>query len=308
MTDTAVDPFADARDITPTELSRGYTWAECPRWHEGAFWFSDMYAHHIVRLEADGTPRVVVDTSTRVPEDGTEVIPGGFGWLPDGRLIFTSMHERLVLVFDGEKIEEYADLREIATGPVNDMVVDTDGRAYVTQLGFELFRGEEPCDSALMVVEPDRSVRALADLGGFAGANGIAISSDGTRVLTAEAFANRITVLDRDEKGRLSGRRVFATTSSLPDGICLDDEGGVWAGMPAAPAVARIVEGGAVTDVVRFDVGTALPPACVLGGPDRRTLYIAAGLEVMDWEKSRQDRSGTIWTAPAPAGGAACRP
>src|SRR5690349_24084908 len=40
--DTAADPLAGAREITPRELSRGYTWAECPRWHDGALWFSDM--------------------------------------------------------------------------------------------------------------------------------------------------------------------------------------------------------------------------------------------------------------------------
>ncbi|MFD4985222.1 SMP-30/gluconolactonase/LRE family protein [Streptomyces sp. NPDC058374] len=308
MTDIAVDPFASALDITPHELSRGYTWAECPRWHEGALWFSDMYAHRIVRLDEDGTPRTALDLSTRASANGVETIPGGFGWLPDGRLIVTSMHERLVLAFDGEHVTEHADLRALATGPINDMVVDADGRAYVTQLGFELFQGEEPRDSALLVVEPDGTARALTELGGFSGANGIAVSSDGDRLVTAEAFANRLTVLDRDETGRLGGRRVLATTPSLPDGICLDDDGGVWAGMPSVPAVARFAEGGAVTDIVRFTSDSALPPACVLGGPDRRTLYVCAGLDVLDWDESRRNRRGTIWTAPVRAGGGANRP
>jgi len=302
------DPFADAVDVEPRELSRGYTWAECPRWHDGAFWFSDMYHHRILRLDAEGTPETMVDLSTRTSVNGTEVIPGGFGWLPDGRLIVTSMHERLVLAFDGERLTEYADLRELATGPVNDMVVDADGRAYVTQLGFDLFAGESPKDSDLLVVEPDGTARALTELGGFAGANGIAVSGDGSRVLTAEAFANRITVLDRDAHGRLSGRRVFAETPSLPDGICLDDEGGVWAGLPGVPAVARLTEGGDITDVVRFDATRALPPACVLGGPDRRTLFVCAGLDVMDWEESRRNRNGTVWTAEVRTSGGENRP
>lgn len=302
------DPFVDARDIAPQELSCGYTWAECPRWHDDAFWFSDMYTHRILRLDAAGTPETMVDLSTRTSVNGTEVIPGGFGWLPDGRLIVTSMHERLVLAFDGESLIEYADLRELATGPINDMVVDTDGRAYVTQLGFELFAGESPKDSDLLVVEPDGTARALTELGGFAGANGIAVSGDGSRVVTAEAFANRITVLDRDDHGRLGNRRLFAETPSLPDGICLDDDGGVWAGLPSVPAVARINEGGAITDIVRFDATRALPPACVLGGPDRRTLFVCAGLDVMDWEESRRNRNGTIWTAEVRTSGAGNRP
>ncbi|MEU6917376.1 SMP-30/gluconolactonase/LRE family protein [Streptomyces olindensis] len=308
MTDTTADPFADARSLTPHQLSNGYTWPECPRWHDGSLWFSDMYAHRIVRLEADGTPRTVVDLARRTSVNGTEVIPGGFGWLPDGTLVVTSMHERLVLAFDGEHLTEHADLRDIANGPVNDMVVDGDGRAYVTQLGFDLFTGEAPRDSPLLAVEPDGTARALTELDGFMGANGIAVTADGRRVVTAEAFANRITVMDRDEQGRLSGRRVFATTPSLPDGICLDDDGGVWAGMPAVPAVARFTEGGVVTDIVPFDAGQALPPACVLGGADRSTLFVCAGLDVMDWAESRKNRRGTVWQVPVRVSGGAARP
>jgi sugar lactone lactonase YvrE len=299
-----MDAFPDAREITARQLSTGYTWPECPRWHDGAFWFSDMFHHRLVRLTPDGEPEVMLDLSDRSPD----VVPGGFGWLPDGRLIVTSMHEHLVLAYDGDQVSVYADLRELATGPVNDMVVDADGRAYVTQLGFELFAGESPRDSALLVVEPDGTARALSDLGDFAGANGIAVTTDGTQVLTAEAFANRITVMDRDAKGQLSNRRIFAETASLPDGICLDTDGGVWTGMPSTPAVARIVEGGTVTDVVPFDITQALPPAVVLGGDDRRTLYICAGLDVLDPDQSRRNRAGSIWTAEVPIGGGDNRP
>lgn len=308
MTDTAVDPFAAARPRTPSKLSSGYTWAECPRWHAGSLWFSDMYAHRIVRLDADGTPHTEVDLSLRTSADGVEVIPGGFGWLPDGTLIVTSMHERIVLAFDGEHLTVHADLSHLATGPVNDMVVDADGRAYVTQLGFELFKGETPRESDLLVVEPDGTARALSELGGFMGANGIAISSDGLRLLTAEAFVNRITVLDRDSEGRLGNRRVFATTPALPDGICLDEEGGVWAGLPSAPAVARFTEGGEITDLVRFDPAEALPPACVLGGDDRQVLFVCAGLDVMDWEESRKNLRGSVWQVPVDVGGGRARP
>ncbi|MGO4748888.1 SMP-30/gluconolactonase/LRE family protein, partial [Streptomyces sp. 2MCAF27] len=240
--------------------------------------------------------------------NGAEVIPGGFGWLPDGTLIVTSMHERLVLAFDGEHLTVHADLRDLATGPVNDMVVDGDGRAYVTQLGFNLFAGEAPRASTLLVVEPDGTARSLTELDGFMGANGIAVTADGHHVVTAEAFASRIIVMDRDEQGRLSSRRVFATAPSLPDGICLDDDGGVWAGLPAVPAVARFTEGGTVTDIARFDAGQALPPACVLGGADRSTLFVCAGLDVMDWEESRRNRAGTVWQVPVQVCGGAARP
>jgi sugar lactone lactonase YvrE len=320
VTDAAVDqpaahtpvPFAGAELVPPTRISGGYTWPECPRWHDGAFWFSDMYTHRLLRLaqnndDENGTEVVVIDASDRTSVNGTEVVLGGFGWLPDGRIIVTSMHERLVLVWDGEQLAQYADLGGLATGPVNDMVVDADGRAYVTQLGFELFQGEAPKDSSLLVVEPDGTASAMIDLGPFSGANGIALSADGSRLVTAEADAHRITVLDRSEDGRLGNRRVFAETPSLPDGLCLDAEGAVWVCMPGVGA-ARVLEGGTFTHLVPVAPDQGLSPACVLGGPDRRTLYITAGLEVLDWAESRRSRLGTVWTAPAPVSAGDARP
>jgi sugar lactone lactonase YvrE len=48
--------------------------------------------------------------------------------------------------------------------------------------------------------------------------------------------------------------------------------------------------------------------ACCLGGLDRRTLYITCGVEVTDFEKSKQEARGSIWAAPAPASAGAARP
>ena len=308
MTDNDVDPFAGAAALPAEQVSIGYTWPECPRWHDGALWFSDMYAHRLVRLDADDKAETVLDASGRTSLNDTEVILGGFGWLPDGRLIVTSMHERVVLVWDGTDLAVYADLRDLATGPINDMVVDEAGRAYVTQLGFELFQGEEPRDSLLLVVEPDGTPHALEDLGGFGSANGIAITADGTRVVTAEVFSTRLSVMDRDPQGRLSNRRVFADLANMPDGLCLDEEGAVWTGLVDLPGIARVLEGGQITHLVKLPVEQGVAPACVLGGPDRRTLYICAGVEVMDWEKSRQGKLGTISTVSAAVGGGSARP
>jgi sugar lactone lactonase YvrE len=82
----------------------------------------------------------------------------------------------------------------------------------------------------------------------------------------------------------LSNRRVFAPLTpsdpavavSAPDGMCLDAEGAVWYADPIGRRVVRVVEGGAVTDIVSFAPET--PVACVLGGQDRRTLYVCAAM------------------------------
>lgn len=308
-----------ARQLDATKLSTGYSWPEIPRWHDGAFWFSDMYNHCIRRIDGDGDGDVttVVDASDRkalstVPGSDevtdAEVVLGGMGWLPDGRLIVNSMHERVVLVWDGTSLELHADLRHLAIDSINDMVVDADGRAYVTQLGFDLFSGAEAVTSKLIVVEPDGTARNLDDLGEFACGNGVAITADGTRLLVAEVNANQITVMDRAADGSLSNRRVFASTPWLPDGICLDEEGGVWAGLPGSGVVARFVEGGEMTDAVPLPMEEAMGVACCYGGDDRSTLYVTAGLEVFDWAKSRDEGLGSIWTVQTPYRAGASRP
>jgi len=311
------DSVAGAQPVTARKIATGYSWPEIPRWHEGSFYFSDMYNHRVLRLAEDGTEEVYLDASDRKPlspqpgsdaPGDTEVVLGGLGWLPDGRVLVVSMHERLVLVWDGNRLETYADLRPLAISSCNDMVVDADGRAYVTQLGYDLFKGEEPRDSDLIVVEPDGTARTVTEIGPLTCGNGVTVTGDGTRLIVAEVGANRITVLDRGPGGALTNRRTFAETPWLPDGICLDDQGGVWAGMPGSGVVGRFAEDGRMTHAVSIPMTEGLGVACVLGGPDRSTLYICAGLEVFDWAKSRDEGLGSVWTAETGFTGGANRP
>lgn len=312
----SAEAAAGATPVEATQLSVGYSWSEIPRWHDGVFHFSDMYNHKILQLDVDGVATAYIDASDRKPvspEAGstapgtTDVVLGGLGWLPDGRAIVVSMHERLLLVWDGTNLEQYADLRDVATSSCNDMVVDADGRAYITQLGYDLFAGESPREAELIVVEPDGTVHN-AGVGTFKGANGIGLTSDGDTLITAENDGCRISALDRAGDGSLSGRRVWAETPWMPDGIAIDSSGGVWAGLPGSGWVGRFEEGGKATHAVQLPMDRAMGTAVALGGEDRSTLFIACGMEVFDWAKSRADGLGSIWTAPAPYGAGTARP
>jgi sugar lactone lactonase YvrE len=80
---------------------------------------------------------------------------------------------------------------------------------------------------------------------------------------------------------------------ATPDGICLDAEGAIWMASPISREVIRVREGGAVTQRIATP-GQAL--ACMLGGPDRCTLFVLMGKVMVTPEQSRQNLTGTIFT------------
>ncbi|KAB2341564.1 SMP-30/gluconolactonase/LRE family protein [Actinomadura rudentiformis] len=290
-------------------LATGFSWTECPRWHDGRFHFSDMYNHRIVALSPAGEAEVLVDLGDRDALDGAEVVLAGTGFLPDGRLLVNSMFERVVLAVSDGKAELYADLRGLAAGPINDMVVAADGRAYITQLGFDLWAGEQPAPSPIIIVEPGGAARIAAGTDHLLGANGIALTADGGTLVTAEAFAEKIVAFTVGADGELSDYRLFADIGELPDGMCLDAEGAAWVALPVSSRVLRVADGGEVLAQVTVPQGEAgCSTACDLGGDDRKTLYIACGFEVFDFAKSREGAQGSIWTARVDVAGGGTRP
>jgi sugar lactone lactonase YvrE len=206
--------------------------------------------------------------------------PSGLGWLPDGRLLLVAMHRRQVLRRDPGGLALHADLSGIASFHANDMVVDGQGRAYVGNFGFDLdaammTRGVE---SVLADHPTARLARVHADGGvheaaaGMHFPNGSVITPDGRTLIVAETLALRLTAFDREPDGSLSNRRVWATLGMrAPDGICLDTDGHVWIANAIAPECVLIAPGGGIIATVR----TSQPCfACMLGGANRRTLYM----------------------------------
>ena len=243
-------------------LVAGLTFPEAPRWRDGKLWFSDFYSHRVLTVDLTGRLETVVEVPQR---------PSGLGWRPDGTLLIVSMLDRRLLRLDGDKLPVVADLSTLATGPCNDMVVDAVGRAYVGNFGFDRHRGEPPRTACLARVDPDgRVTRAAEDLD-FP--NGTVITPDGRTLVVAETLAHRLTAFDIAADGALSGRRLFAALDGcFPDGICLDADGAVWVADARSPRVVRVGADGRVLRTLTTGQTGAF--ACMLGGPDRRTLFV----------------------------------
>jgi sugar lactone lactonase YvrE len=242
-------------------LLGGLRFPEDPRWRDGKLWFSDMHAGRVMTLDANGHAETVLALDDE---------PSGLGWLPDGRLLVVSMHQRKVLRRDPSGLVVHADLGGVARFHANDMVVDVSGRAYVGNFGFDLNGGEKPHAANLALVHPDGRVEVAAEDLMFP--NGAVLTPNGDTLIVGESFAGRLTAFDVAEDGSLSNRRVWAQLDkAIPDGICLDAEGAIWVASPGSKGVLRVKEGGAVVQRIAVEHQAY---ACMLGGSDRRTLYI----------------------------------
>ncbi len=250
-------------------LLDGLKFPESPRWHDDKLWFVDIDGHKVMTVDLNGHSEIILERDDQV---------SGLGWLPDNRLLVVSMGDNTLLRLDPEGVKVVADLNKFKTVLCNDMVVDKKGRAYVGNMGFDYFNDKPFAPTKLILVEPNGDSRVVVDNMAFP--NGTVITPDDKTLIIAETFGAQLTAFDIMDDGSLTRRRVWANLKSLaPDGICLDAEGGIWLAAPGRRRVARVLEGGQITHIVRVENDAY---ACMLGGPDRKTLFVATSKHTRD--------------------------
>jgi sugar lactone lactonase YvrE len=271
----------------------GLAFGEGPRWHDDMLYLSDMHHNRVVRVGAAGVTETIAQHDSAL---------SGLGWLPDGTLLVVAMDGQ-VLRLSAAGLTLHADLTAEASYGINDMIVHPGGWAYVGQFGYDREGGGAPAPSALLRVGPDGSVTAAAP--DLMVANGMIISPDGHTLLVAESAACRITAFTIDSTGHLDDRRIWAQLEAphYPDGMCLDGQDGIWVACPVAGRFLRVVEGGEITDEVPVEAGRHAI-ACVLGGSERRTLYLLTAATLGEAEPSRQARAARVECVTVECGGA----
>jgi sugar lactone lactonase YvrE len=255
---------------------------ESPRWHDNRLWLSDWGAQEILAIDLNGK----ADVEVRVPF----ALPFCIDWLLDRTLLIVSGREGLLMRRERDgSLLTHADLHFSDKG-WNEIVVDGRGNAYING------------GPGIALVTPSGSVRHVAD--NFAFPNGMAITPDNATLIIAESHGKKLTAFAIGEDGSLSNRRVWADLrDGVPDGICIDADNAVWyADVPNKRCV-RVREGGEVLQTFKADRGCF---ACMLGGPDRRTLFMV----VTEWRgmekvaEVAQARTGQVLAIEAPAPGA----
>jgi sugar lactone lactonase YvrE len=270
----------------PQVLLTDLAFPESPRWRDGRLWVSDWGAQEVIALDLEGRSEVVA----HVPS-----FPMCIDHLPDGRLLIVSSADRRLLRQERDgSLVTHGDLGALGEHPWNDIVVDGRGNAYVNNIGFDFPDGEF-APGIVALVTPDGVARQVAD--GLAFPNGMAVTPDNATLVVAESYGQKLTAFDIAPDGSLASRRTWAEVDDHRDGICLDAEGAVWYGDVGNKRCVRVREGGEVLQVIDLDRGCF---ACVLGGPERRTLFMT----VNEWGGAEEGpRMGQVVSAEAPAPG-----
>jgi sugar lactone lactonase YvrE len=281
--------------LEPKPLLTGLVIGESARWHDGRLWFANWGAEEIIAVDLAGHAEVVAK--------GPPALGWSIAWLPDDRMLVTG--EGLMRVEPDGSLVPHADLSDLGVDRFNEIVVDGRGNVYVN--GGTTFEPEEgTAPGIIALVTPDGSVRRVAEEIAFP--NGMVVTPDNSTLVIAESFARRLTAFDIDADGGLSNRRVWADGVG-PDGICMDADGAIWCdvGEFGDNLLGRVRDGGEVLDSVRLEMPCF---SSMLGGPDRRTLFMLTA----DWRMSegfadniarltQGPRTGQLLTASAPAAG-----
>jgi sugar lactone lactonase YvrE len=237
----------------------GPVWSE--RW--GGLRWVDMLAGDVLSLASDGAidRRHVgnVAAALRPRRQGGAVIGVERGFAledADGRLthlgeLWTDTHVRM-----------------------NDGGCDPDGRFYCGSMAYD----ERPAAGALYRLDPDGSVHVV--LQNVTVSNGLEWSPDGSKAYYNDTPTQRIDVFDYDGESGLTGRRPFAEVPAEvggPDGLTVDEEGGVWVALYGGGAVRRYTHDGVLDEVI--EVAAEQVTACTIGGQDHNQLFITTSRE-----------------------------
>lgn len=254
----------------PIIVAEGFLFPEAPRWHKrrGRFLLSDIDRGQVIELALDGQRRLLYQAPCWV---------SGTAFADDETLIVTHATDRALVRanLSDSTATPFAWLEGVAQVGINDMIRTASGHCFVDTVDFDFAahsRGEADAKpSVLARVAPDGSVSIATREVNFP--NGLAITPNGETLYVADSLDACIYAFPLGADGTLGPRSCFADLpGEMPDGISLDASGAIW--VATHHRVIRIAKGGEVLEEV--DMGPTRATACMLGGPDGRTLLITA--------------------------------
>ncbi|MFA9430701.1 SMP-30/gluconolactonase/LRE family protein [Egicoccus sp. AB-alg2] len=154
---------------------------------------------------------------------------------------------------------------------VNDATVTPDGAVLAGTMHLD----DERAGARLHRVD-GRGTRVLRD--GLTISNGLGFSPDRTILYHADTPTGRVDALTLGRDGEVASVARFVRIpddAGMPDGLCVDAEGGVWIALYGGGAVRRYLPDGALDTVV--EVPASHTTSCAFGDRDLDTLFVTTG-------------------------------
>lgn len=276
-------PFAEnpiPAGATPAVACQGMTFTE------GAVWFQELNTLFFSDFQFQNAASNASGRIMRYSPGGTcdeFITEGGTNGLviaPDGNLLGARHSDQTLTIFDLETQEPtvlVADNDGLSFNSPNDIAVRSDGNIYFTDPTY-LLSGRASEQPARAYRRDPSGVLTVIDEG--VDANGITLSPDETRLylshLPLGGGQANVVVYDVDASGALSEPQPFIPNTGS-DGMAIDCAGNLY-----------ITSGGVqVFSPAGEPLGTIAAPGAAnvaFGGPERRTLYITAGAQLLEVE------------------------
>lgn len=277
-------PTVTAWSATPGLLSEG------PRWHAEAqelLWVDILGCQlHRATLATGGAPgRVRTITIDRhlgavAPTDGGGyVVAAGQGFL--------------FIDETGEAVELAQPEAGRADVRMNDGACDPQGRFWAGTMAYD----ESPGAGTLYRLELSGACTTV--LSGLTISNGVGWNPAGDTMYLSDSGTGYVDAFAFDEaSGALSKRRTLIRINQpgvAPDGLTVDEEGGIWVALWDGGAVHRYGPDGSL--LARLPIPVARPTSCAFGGPDLDILFVTtASVGVDDDARARQPDAGRVFS------------
>jgi sugar lactone lactonase YvrE len=186
-----------------------------------------------------------------------------------GGAVLVALADRLVLVDLAD--ESVRTLVRLPHGPAlrsNDGACDAAGRFWIGTMALD----QTPGAGALY--RYDGTLQRVLD--GVTLSNGIGWTRDDTQMYYIDSPVQRVDLFGFElASGRVDDRRPFVSIDErdgIPDGLTVDDEGGVWVALYGGSCVHRYDESGRLDAVL--EVPAENVTSCCFGGDDGRSLFV----------------------------------
>jgi sugar lactone lactonase YvrE len=185
----------------------------------------------------------------------------------------------------------------------NDAKCDPAGRAWVGTMAYD----EAVVAGSLYRVDGPERIEPV--LGALGIANGLGWSPDQRTMYFIDTVTHQIRAYPFDlDSGTLGPPQVVAEidpAEGYPDGMCVDDDGGLWVALFAGAAVRRYTPDGVLDAVVELPV--TYTTSCCFGPGD--TLFVTTSTRDLDEEgRRREATAGSVFAASVGISGPAATP